>query len=101
MGKPAPTLDEQDHPKQRVKRSEMRIRKHLFREPTNPMPEAPLWLGRRCVFCGKISGLDDWQIRDMPKEMARCDTGVKSTWGEFLSRSYNCLAQPERKSSDG
>lgn len=67
--------------------------KHIFSEPTYPEPyRAPKWLGRRCRFCGKISGLDDWQIVDMPVSMARCKSStVKIGFIERITGAVNCL----------
>lgn len=55
------------------------IKKHEFIDPKNkPMPHlAPNWIGYTCIHCGKISGLDLWQIADMPKEMATCEKSIR------------------------
>jgi len=69
------------------------MNKHKFTTPTHPEPLIPNWLGRKCIFCGKISGLDDWQIIDMPIEMAECKkSNIKiSFWDRFIKESTNCL----------
>lgn len=76
------------------------IRKHSFANSTNPEPLAPNWLGRKCFYCNKISGLDDWQIRDMPKDMAKCSVSKKrsSLW-EYITGCYDCLIK--KGSEDG
>jgi len=67
--------------------------KHRFTTPTHPEPSAPLWLGRKCKFCGKVSGLDDWQLTDMPVDMAICEKSTLKMgfWERFVSQSVNCL----------
>lgn len=68
------------------------IRKHIFGNATYPEDLAPNWIGRQCIFCNKISGLDDWQIVDMPKEMAICNKSTqKSSIWEHITGCYNCL----------
>ena len=72
----------------------MKLRKfkHKFETPTHPEPLAPMWLGRKCIFCEHISGLDDWQIRDMPVDMAECEKStLKMGFIERFNESVNCL----------
>ena len=67
--------------------------KHKFTTPTHPEPFISLWFGRKCMFCGKISGLDDWQIVDMPIDMAECEKSIIRIgyWDRFIRESTNCL----------
>lgn len=71
-------------------------RKHQFADPgVRPMPDvAPSWVGYICVHCGDRSGLDDWQIEDMPNEMAICpsDDAPHMTLWEFLWGEIDCMA---------
>ena len=78
-------------------------RKHQFTDPSDlldsearPMPEeAPNWIGFTCRHCGKISGLEAWQIESMPVEMATCDKSpARMSPLEAISRNINCLAPP-------
>lgn len=70
--------------------------RHDFCGAAYSEPLAPLWIGRRCRFCGHISGLDDWQIVSMPIVMSICE---KSTiriplWKRiFDSCNINCLGE--------
>lgn len=76
------------------------MRKHEFEKPAEqPMPElAPKWAGYACKHCHKISGLDAWQIRDMPVEMARCPDGARRMGLLERARgSVNCMAPKEGK----
>lgn len=58
------------------------MNKHIFDGPLLPV----------CRFCGKISGLDGWQIVDMPISMAICDKSTaKISWWERLKESTDCL----------
>lgn len=69
------------------------MNKHLFDTWSRPMPDiAPNWLGYTCRFCGHVSGLDGWQLRDMPSSMARCDSSTlrAGLWERFTD-SVNCL----------
>jgi len=72
------------------------LKKHIFVDPrSKPMPDlAPGWVGHVCKFCGKRSGLDGWQFRDMPKDMARCEKSpVRAGFFESLSASVNCMEE--------
>lgn len=53
------------------------MRIHQYANPTFPEPLSPDWLGRKCVHCDRISGLNDHQIRSMPVRMATCPKGKK------------------------
>lgn len=56
-------------------------RVHEYGRGEPPMPDlAPGWLGHTCVYCGHVSGLDDWQLADMPLEMSRCPWGRWVGW---------------------
>ena len=70
--------------------------KHIFKATGHqPMLNlAPDWVGYRCIFCNKISGLDAWQIADMPVDMAKCNKSpVKMGFFEKLSYSINCFKE--------
>ena len=78
------------------------MRIHTFiNTGVKPMPELiPNWTAYVCMHCGKVSGLDGWQIRDMPKDMAVCPNGRKLSIWERLQvwiassidgTEYNCL----------
>ena len=47
-----------------------------------------------CTCCEKTTGLDPWQIRDMPASMARCSFGKPANLKELLGllfESVNCF----------
>lgn len=72
----------------------MRPQKHQFGPATHPMPElAPRWLGLQCLYCGHVSGLDPWQLRQMPGSMAACVVSpVRAGLWEWLTDTINCIA---------
>jgi len=48
----------------------------------------------QCLHCGHVTLLDSWQLKEMPRSMAKCPTSpVRSTLREWLSGAYNCLAK--------
>ncbi len=58
-----------------------------------PMPDlAPNWRGFVCKHCGHVSGLDAWQVENMPESMAACPRGVPASIKERLVGNYDCLA---------
>lgn len=47
----------------------------------------------KCKHCGRVSGLDAWQLREMPIEMARCpDSPVRIGFWEWWSGKIDCSA---------
>lgn len=44
-----------------------------------------------CRHCGDTTGLDNWQLRDMPVDMAECQKGQRMGLFELLSESVNCI----------
>jgi hypothetical protein len=70
------------------------LTKHQFGPATHPMPDlAPQWLGLQCLHCGRVSGLDPWQIVQMPVGMATCaKSPVRMGVWEWVRDSINCLA---------
>ena len=46
------------------------------------------WPTGKCTRCGHTTGLDDWQLEDMPKEMAYCSEGEKRAFR--FANSFNC-----------
>lgn len=72
------------------------VNKHIFEYPKeSPMPKlAPSWVGYTCKFCGKRSGLDAWQIKDMPPDMAECGKSpVRMGIFERFFGSVNCFKE--------
>jgi len=70
------------------------MKKHIFVVPKNkPMPNgAPNWIGYTCKHCGELSGLDRWQLVDMPSDMAQCKKSpVRMGIIEKWSQSVNCM----------
>ncbi len=70
------------------------MRKHVYVDPgCKPMPDLmPNWVGYTCVHCGHRSGLDAWQLKDMPREKAMCLKSPKCAgFFEWLADSINCL----------
>jgi len=59
------------------------FKKHIFTKDSWPLC--------KCKYCGEVMGLDLWQLREMPKEMAKCEKGERISILEFLSGSINCL----------
>ena len=57
------------------------MKKHVF---THGWPEG------YCLYCNKKAGVDDWQLQQMPKEMAACEKGKKAVIIEILKGSFNC-----------
>ena len=57
---------------------------------------APNWVNHRCIHCNDVSGLNGWQIREMPKEMSKCPSGklifkpLNFIFGPLMG-GYNCL----------
>jgi hypothetical protein len=78
------------------------MKKHVFGSWSRPMPDvAPNWLGYACNFCGHVSGLDGWQLRDMPTSMAACPAStVRAGWWERLTGSVNCLPAVDKHSDN-
>ena len=50
------------------------------------------WAGNLvCKHCDHVSGLDDWQLKNMPIEMARCPKSpTRIGFWERLRNSINC-----------
>ena len=73
-------------------------RKHVFINPgIKPMPGlAPNWIGYTCKHCGNRSGLDAWQIAEMPLDMALCPNSRAPRMGIFerLFGSVDCYGEP-------
>jgi len=76
------------------------MRVHRFAEPAGPnIGEAfgaPAWVGYTCLDCGKVSGLDAWQIEQMPTDMAECPKGrrlglFERLWLRLWPSSVDCL----------
>lgn len=44
-----------------------------------------------CNHCKKTIMLEKWQLKKMPKTMAKCSKGINSSFIEWLTGSYNCL----------
>jgi hypothetical protein len=63
----------------------------------------PTFQGWTCRFCERVSGLDDWQIIDMPVEMARCSkSDIPITFRQKFTNSVNCLGKlPVKEREDG
>ncbi len=79
-------------------------RKHQYVDPSaqygvdaRPMSdEAPNWVGFTCTQCGVTSGLDEWQLREMPRSIAVCpESIVRCSPLESLSGTFDCLATPK------
>jgi hypothetical protein len=45
----------------------------------------------RCIYCGRQTGLDAWQLKELPKEMAMCPKGESATILEIFTDSYDTL----------
>lgn len=46
-----------------------------------------------CKHCGNVSGLDDWQLKDTPLEMARCPKSpTRIGFWEWLFDEVDCRA---------
>lgn len=79
------------------------MRKHQYAAPKErPLPElAPRWIGFTCIYCNDVSGLNAWQIKEMPISMSGCprgiDVGILERGRSLLSGSINCLA-PDKDS---
>jgi hypothetical protein len=72
------------------------MNKHIFFLPkSQPLPGSdPNWIGFICKFCGHISGLDAWQIRDMPINMAECNKSpIRIGFFEGIKGSINCFGK--------
>jgi hypothetical protein len=77
------------------------MRVHVYVEPAQKIGDqfgAPNWVGYTCIHCGNVSGLDDWQICEIPVSMAQCSRGRKLTLWERLvtwafGSSINCLQE--------
>ena len=65
------------------------MRVHRFVRPNGPpiglALGAPNWIGYTCLDCGRVSGLDAWQIQDMPTSMAKCSQGRRLGVFEWLA----------------
>jgi hypothetical protein len=60
------------------------------------------WVGWTCRFCEKISGLDEWQIKAMPVEMAKCaKSDIPITLRQKYVDSVNCFGEPVGKGGEG
>jgi len=47
------------------------------------------WPVGKCVYCGDRTGLDAWQLREMPRDMAYCERGKKLGWfPNLLSKMF-------------
>lgn len=61
------------------------MRKHVYNRG---------WPYGCCIYCGRMTGLDDWQLKDMPTEMAVCPKGKKVGFFEWivgkLKYSFDC-----------
>ncbi len=57
-------------------------KKHIFNEG---------WPLGKCIFCGKNTGLDKWQLVSTPFDMAYCDKGAPMGILERFGESVNCL----------
>ena len=81
------------------------MKKHIFADVgEKPFPDmAPNWIGYTCIFCHYLSGLNDWQLRDMPLSMAECQKStVKVGFFErirmfFGGRGVDCLTKLKGK----
>lgn len=53
----------------------------------------PGWIGYTCKFCGRMSGLEHWQLLEMPENMAYCKKGKKMSLLEvaFSFDSVKCV----------
>jgi len=77
------------------------MRVHIYKTPTQPIgPKfgAPNWIGYTCTCCGHISGLDAWQLHDLPPSIAKCPQGRSLRWWERLNLwlfhgTLDCLAK--------
>lgn len=45
----------------------------------------------KCTHCGEVTGLRDWQLKDIPRTMAECKKGKRVGVLEWITGSYNCL----------
>lgn len=43
------------------------MRKHQYKIQENN-------LTYKCIYCGRTTGLDSWQIQSMPMDMAKCNS---------------------------
>jgi len=72
-------------------------RKHQYVYPELPYPLPhlfPGWVGHTCKWCGRQSGLDVEQMRDMPLAMARCpDSPVRIGIPEWIWGRVDCLEE--------
>jgi hypothetical protein len=56
----------------------------------------PNFQGWTCRFCEKVSGLDNWQIIDMPVDMAKCTkSNIPITFRQKFYESVDCLGECE------
>lgn len=64
------------------------------------MPDlVPNWVGYTCIYCGRRSGLDAPQLRDMYREMAKCPKSTaRAGFFEWLVGSIDCLLLQRRTS---
>jgi hypothetical protein len=72
------------------------MRKHQYGIPTYPLESAPLWFGYTCIHCGNLSGLDEWQLNQIPLSMAKCIKGKKvgicERFISIFTGTINCLS---------
>lgn len=43
-----------------------------------------------CEYCGDKTGLEIWQLQNMPKSMAICSKGKRATVIEYIIGKYDC-----------
>lgn len=72
-------------------------RKHVFAKPADRSEEdlIPPWL-QSCRHCGKDSGLSLWQLADMPRDMALCESprAPRMSLGEWFFGGIDCTEKP-------
>ena len=67
------------------------MRKHEYEEIEDE--KAYLYKSYMCIHCKKMNTLCDWQIRALPRDIAKCPSkeAKKVNWLESWFNTFNCL----------